>query len=158
MTDNMENQVKNRAGLLPAAFDEPVKTNFLFAFPLLKQRMRLLQRLVNDGEFLTLVVGEHASGKSMLLRYFLFHNRGRCRACRIRLRPTVYPHNPSLLKHLENLSAFLLNNKRQYVINAEIITNISRRGRTFYIRPFTGSISSSQNMIYWQGSWQVPSI
>jgi len=143
MTDHMENQVKNRAGLLPAAFDEPVKTNFLFAFPLLKQRMRLLQRLVNDGEFLTLVVGEHASGKSMLLRYFLFHNRGRCRACRIRLRPTVYPHNPSLLKHLENLSAFLLNNKRQYVLILDDAHHLSLEELRLLIR----SVQKSENHI-----------
>lgn len=143
MTDKRENQIKNGAGLLPAALGGPVKTDFLFAFPLLNQRMQLLQRLVNDGEFLTLVVGEHASGKSMLLRYFLVHNRGRCQACRIRLRPAIYPHNPSLLKHLQNLSAFMLNNKRQYVLILDDAHHLSLEGLQLLIR----SVQKSESHI-----------
>ena len=116
MTDKRDKQTGSRAGPSPVALGGPVKNGFLFAFPLLNQRMQLLQRLVSNGEFLTLVVGEHASGKSMLLRYFLIHNRGQWQTCHIRIRPKVHTHNPSLLKHLQNLSAFKLDNKRQYVL------------------------------------------
>jgi len=96
--------------------------------------MQLLQRLVSDGEFLTLVVGEHASGKSMLLRNFLIHNRGQWQACRIRRRPAVSTHHPTLPKHLQNLSAFRLDNKRQYVLILDDAHRLSHEALQLLIR------------------------
>ena len=134
MTDKGEKQIGNGAGPSPRAFGGPVKNGFLFAFPSLNQRMQLLQRLVSDGEFLTLVVGEHASGKSMLLRHFIFHNSGQWQACRIRMRPMVHTHNPTLLKHFENLSAFRLDNKRQYVLILDDAHHLSLEALQLLIR------------------------
>ena len=141
MTDNRDNQIKNRAGLSPAALGGPVKTDFLFTFPLLNQRLQLLQRLISDGEFLTLVVGEPASGKSMLLRYLLLHNRGRSQACRIRLYPTKDPNHPSPSKHLQNLSAFMLNNEHQFGLILDDAHLLSLKALQLLIR----SIQESEN-------------
>ena len=116
MTNKGEKQTGNGAGPSSSTFGGPVLNGCLFAFPSLNQRMQLLQRLVSGGEFLTLVVGEHASGKSMLLRHFLHQNSGQWQACRIRMRPAVSRHHPTLPKHLQNLSAFKLANERQYVL------------------------------------------
>ena len=116
MTDKKDKRIGHGAGPMPTDFGEPLKNRFLFAFPSLDQLIRLFQRLVSDGEILTLVVGEHASGKSMLLRNFLFHTSGQWQACRIRIRPKAQTHNPMPLKHLQNLSAFRLDNKRQYAL------------------------------------------
>ena len=140
MTDKRDKRIGNGAGPSPASIGGPDKNGFIFAIPSLDQRMQLLQRLVSDGEFLTLVVGEHASGKSMLLRYFLFHNRGRCQACRIRLRPTVHPRHPSLLKHLQNLSAFMLNNNRQYVLILDDAHHLSPEELQLFLRSVQESV------------------
>ena len=133
MTDKRDKQIDNGARPSPAAFVGPVKSG-ISAFPLLNQRMQLLQRLVSDGEFLTLVVGAHASGKSMLLRYFLIHNSGQWQACRIRIRHKGYSHKPSLLKHLQNLSAFMLDNKRQYVLILDDAHHLSLAELKLFIR------------------------
>lgn len=116
MTDKGEKQIGNGAGPSPTTFAEPFKKGYLFVYPSLNRRLQLLQRLVSDGEFLTLVVGEHASGKSMLLRNFLSHHSEQWQACRIRLRPKAHTDHCTLLKHFNNLSAFRLDNKRQYVL------------------------------------------
>ena len=144
MTDKRDKRIGNGAEPSPTTFAEPVKNGFLFVYPSLNQRMQLLQRLVCDGEFLTLVVGEHASGKSMLLRHFIFHNSGQWQACRIRMRPMVHTHNPTLLKHFENLSAFRLDNKRQYVLILDDAHHLSLEALQLLIR---GSQKSQSNLI-----------
>lgn len=144
MTDKRDKRIGNGAGPSPTAFAGPVKNGFLFVYPSLNQRMQLLQRLVSDGEFLTLVVGEYASGKSMLLRQFLFHNSGQWQACRIRSRPMVRTHNRMLLKHFENLSAFRLENKRQYVLILDDAHHLSLEALQLLIR---GAQKSQNNLI-----------
>ena len=134
MTDKGEKQIGNGAGPSPRAFGGPVINGFLFAFPSLNQRMQLLQRLVSDGEFLTLVVGEHASGKSLLLHNFLIHNHGQWQACRIRIRPALSTHHRNLPKHLQNLSAFKLDNKRQYVLILDDAHHLSLEALQLLIR------------------------
>jgi len=143
MNDKRDQQIGNGAGPSPMDFGEPFKNGFLFAFPSLNQLMRLFQRLVSDGDILTLVVGEHASGKSMLLRNFLFHNSGQWQACRIRIRPKAQTHNPMLLKHLQNLSAFRLDNKRQYMLILDDAHHLSLEELQQLIRFALKSESSS---------------
>ena len=116
MTDKKDKQIGSKESKSNGAFRGSVKNGFLFAYPLLNQRLQLLQRLVSDGEFLTLVIGEHASGKSMLIRSLLNHNRGKWQPCRIRIHPKLSAHIPLLLENRQNLLAFMLDNKHQYVL------------------------------------------
>ena len=134
MKDRRNKQSGNEASQTSWGCSEPPENDFLFSFPSLNQRMQLLQRLVSDGEFLTLVVGEHASGKSMLLRNFLFHNSAKWQACRIRIRPKGRTHNPTILKHLQKLSAFRLDNKRQYVLILDDAHHLSLAALQLLIR------------------------
>jgi DamX protein len=144
MTNKRDKRIGNGEGPSSTAFAGPVKNGFLFVYPSLNQRMQLLQRLVSDGEFLTLVVGEHASGKSMLIRNFLFHNSGQWQACRIRMRPMVHTHNRTLLKHFQNLSAFRLDNNRQYVLILDDAHHLSLEALQLLIR---GAQKSESNLI-----------
>ena len=96
--------------------------------------MQLLLRLVSDGEFLTVIVGEHASGKSMLLRHFLHQNSGQWQACRIRLRPPVSTHHPTLPKPFQNLAAFRLENKRQYMLIIDDVHQLSLEALQLLVR------------------------
>lgn len=71
-------------GLHTPPFLDNADGNFFFSYPLFSQRLHMLHGLINGVDYLTLVLGEKGSGKTLLLEKILADPKSNWIPCRIR--------------------------------------------------------------------------
>ena len=104
-TDNLNYQ--NALQLSGDPFSNAPDLRFYFSFKSFEQSLRLLERLVQGGDSLILVIGEFGIGKTTLLERYLGASESGWETCRLRLN-SGEAENQISQQELDDQPAYLL--------------------------------------------------